>query len=813
VSENSQLSNTTNTAELRSSGKPVEVPLVEGRNRLWILLGVGVVSFAVIFLEIVFYQVLSIFSSYLTANSIISMALLGGAVGGLIGYFTAHRSPFPAMITANLILPVSILSVLAYLFTPMDNILSILIVSLLMMAPFVCAGVVISIALVRLDSHVTYFVTLIGSGLAAFLVNMSLGSFREENSLIFLAALTGLAACCFNIPYRVGQVRRWLMCLAVLGVLSILAGGILNVAYDSFNIVRTKLTRDDPQAEVLFSRSSYVGRYDVLRSSPYSTMLESYENGHRSDTIRNLPEENYQIDPRLPNCLIENPDILIIGLAGDGITKTAKFLGDKVYGVEINPAIVSMQTNELVEWNANSYEGIDVFVMDGRSYVEQSELQFDMITLENTHFNRGWGIAGEGREPTPEYLYTSEALHSYLDHLTSDGVVVVEEPVFISSREVPVWKLLFTMRQVLLERGYPQPEQHFFVFQWTTETANFIQILMKKPPFTEQEASNLLNWLNDIDNIRIIELTTGSPMGPIHAKTTILHHPYQAFSTTVSQVLRGEVDDDFLQEHSIQLITDDRPFMFDVDPSHSNLKKAYSYILYLVLPLMPLLIWFLRRSKGTLPGILPHMFTVALTGLGYLLIEMVLIQRYELFLGSPVATFSSVVGTLLVFSGLGSLWSGRIGKKGVYYSLGIIILLLILYHYLAPAFFSMAAQLSLPVKITLAVVSMAPLGFFAGVPFPYVLRSGKVEVSASVVAMLYAVNAAFMALAVPLAFNISTNWGLAATFLIGIFIYGAVWLLLVAIHGGGTRKMINLPVAVFIILLLVSPWLPSIMGQ
>jgi len=810
MSENSQLLSKTNPAELRSSGKPVEVPLVEGRNRLWILLGVGVVSFTVIFMEIIFYQVLSIFSSYVTANSIISIALLGGAIGGLIGYLTAHRLPFPAMITANLILPVSILSVLAYLFTPMDNLL---IVSLLMMAPFVCAGLVISIALVRLDSHVAYFVTLIGSGLAAFLVNMSLGSFREENSLIFLAALTSLAACCFIVPYRAGQVRRWLVCLAVLGTLGILAGGALNVAYDSFNIVRTKLTRDDPRAEVLFSRSSYVGRYDVLRSSPHSTMLKSYENGHRSDTIRKWPAENYQIDPRLPNCLIENPDILIIGLAGDGITKTAKFLGEDVYGVEINPAIVSLQTNELVEWNANSYEGIDVSVMDGRSYVEQSELQFDMITLENTHFNRGWGTAGTGREPTPEYLYTSEALHSYLDHLTNNGLVVVEEPVFISSREIPVWKLLFTMRQVLLERDYQQPEQHLFVFQWTTETANFIQILMKKTPFTEQEVSQLLEWLDDIDNIRAIEQISGSPVGPINAKTTLFHHPYQAYSTNVSQVLRGEADDDFLQEHNIQVITDNRPFMFDIDPSNSNLKKAYSYILYLVLPLVPFLIWFLGRRRGALLGLLPHTFTVALTGLGYLLIEIVLIQRYELFLGSPVATFSSVVGTLLVFSGLGSLWSRRISKKGAYYCLGIIILLLILYQYLAPAFFSLAAQLSLPVKIILAVVSIAPLGFFTGIPFPYVLRSGKVEVSGSVAAMLYAVNAAFMALAVPLAFNISTNWGLAVTFLIGIFIYGAVWLLLVAIHGGGTRNMINLPVALFIILLLVSPWLPSIMGQ
>ncbi len=812
MSQSSQLSETAKPADLLSSSKPSEAPFAEGRNRLWIFLGVGVVSFTVIFLEIVFYQVLSIFSNYVTANSTISIALLGGAIGGLIGYVTAHRSPGRAMIAANFILPVSVLSVLAYLFTPMDSSSSTLIISLLMMVPFICAGVIISITLARLDSHVTYFVVLIGSGLAAFLVNVSLGGFREENSLIFLAALTTLAVCCFIVPFRAGQARRWLVCLAVLGMLGILASGILNMTYDWFNVVRTRLTRDNPQAEVLFSRSSYVGRYDVLRSSPRSTTLASYENGHRSDTIRNLPAENYQIDPRLPNCLIENPDILIIGLAGDGITKTAKFLSDDVYGVEINPAIVSLQTNELVEWNANSYEGINVFVMDGRSFVEQTELQFDMITLENTHFNRGWGTAGTGREPTPEYLYTSQALHSYLDHLTINGVVVVEEPVFVASREVPVWKLLFTMRQVLLERGYAQPEQHFFVFQWTTRTANFIQILMKKTPFTGQEVSALLNWLGDIDNIRAIGQINGSTVGPIEAKTAVFHHPYQASSSNVSQVLRGEVDPDFLQEHNIRVITDDRPFMFDIDPTNANLKHAYSNVLSLILPLVPLLVWFLGRRRGALFGLLPHMFTVALTGLGYLLIEIVLIQRYELFLGSPVATFSSVVGTLLVFSGLGSLWSGRIGKKGVYYSLGIVILLLILYQYLAPAFFSMAAQLSLPVKIVLAVVSMAPLGFFAGIPFPYVLRSGKVEFSASVVAMLYTVNAAFMALAVPLAFNISTNWGLAVTFLIGIFIYGAVWLLLAAIHGGGTRKMINLPVAVFIVLLLVSPWLPSTMG-
>ena len=42
-----------------------------------------------------------------------------------------------------------------------------------------------------------------------------------------------------------------------------------------------------------------------------------------------------------------------------------KRLGKKVYGVEINPTIVRLHTNELVEFNANSYEDIEVAIMDG----------------------------------------------------------------------------------------------------------------------------------------------------------------------------------------------------------------------------------------------------------------------------------------------------------------------------------------------------------------------------------------------------------------------------------------------------------------
>lgn len=84
---------------------------------------------------------------------------------------------------------------------------------------------------------------------------------------------------------------------------------------------------------------------------------------------------------------------------------------------------------------------------------------------------------------------------------------------------------------------------------------------------------------------------------------------------------------------------------------------------------------------------LPYVFVVALTGMGYLLIEVVLIQRHEIFLGSPVVTFSTILGTLLIFSGLSSLWSGRISQPGMYSALGAIPVLLMLHRWWIPSFF------------------------------------------------------------------------------------------------------------------------------
>lgn len=50
----------------------------------------------------------------------------------------------------------------------------------------------------------------------------------------------------------------------------------------------------------------------------------------------------------------------------------------------------------------------------------------------------------------------------------------------------------------------------------------------------------------------------------------------------------------------------------------------------------------------------------ACLGLGFIFVEICLIQRLVLFLGSPVYSISAVLSSLLISAGLGALASGRL---------------------------------------------------------------------------------------------------------------------------------------------------------
>ena len=792
-----------------------ETPSVFDRRRTQglILLGVGGTTLGMIFLQITLFQLLTISADYVQAQSIIALALLGISVGGLIGFRRARRAPVSAMITAGLVLPLTMLSAAGAALMLLDQPL---LASTLLTLPFVASSVIITIALARARSHIVYFVDLLGAALGAMLINAALTRFREEGSLLLLAAWAFVISLCFVALHPHRRARAALIGGALLGAAGLIYAARANLSSDALNIIRLEIQARHPRAQVLHSRSSFVGRYDIVKRTPRASTLKAYENGRTIDTIRSKTADGYQIDPRVPHTLLDKPRILILGLSGDAITKTATRIARQVVGVEINPAVVELQQGVLRAVNGNSYDGIDVAVIDGRTFVEQSQDPYDLITLLNAHFAKGHTT---GRAPCPEYLHTQEAYEVYLARLTDQGMIDIEEPVSQPKREPPIWRQIVTLRAALEAQGAEHPERHFFIFQWKTRRNNYVQILVKKTPFAGADLAKLRQWLDQVDHIKAREAQAGQWLGPITATTTLLYAPDTPSASIYGAMARGEISQGLAARLNLEPTTDDRPFPFDVEPTRWETRAAYTQILFFLLLLLPLFVLFVARQPTRARFTLPHIWLVSLTGLGYLLIEVVLIERFSLFIGSPVATFSTVLGTLLVSSGLGSLWSGRLGRRGVVVTLVGGTLAVMAHLWLVPLGLPHAGAWSLTGRITLSVGALAPLAFFMGVPFPYAMNAGKRLLTESSAAMLFAINAAASAAAVPLALVLSLEWGLDRMLWVGVVIYSAVGISLFAMArsqgGTGASRLAsgaNIYAATILVLVLASPWL-ALMGR
>jgi hypothetical protein len=200
--------------------------------------------------------------------------------------------------------------------------------------------------------------------------------------------------------------------------------------------------------------------------------------------------------------------------------------------------------------------------------------------------------------------------------------------------------------------------------------------------------------------------------------------------------------DRFIEEYPLDVrpTTDDRPFFFEYQRWNSSLawdpffkgQNAQVVLLgtLLLCGLLCLAIMLVARSRyrklgagsGGL-GIEMHVYFSAL-GLGYILVENVLVQRIILFLGTPAYALTVILFTLLAASGLGSAIAVRAPalRRRAGWAMLLAAALLLAYAYaLRPALDAMLGA-SLPVRVLIVVIVIAPLGFVMGMPFPLAIE-------------------------------------------------------------------------------------------
>ncbi|OYT39800.1 MAG: hypothetical protein B6U86_04945, partial [Candidatus Altiarchaeales archaeon ex4484_43] len=144
-------------------------------------------------------------------------------------------------------------------------------------------------------------------------------------------------------------------------------------------------------------------------------------------------------------------------------------------------------------------------------------------------------------------------------------------------------------------------------------------------------------------------------------------------------------------------------------------------ILSAVLILLP--IYSFQRIKRRISDKFKIIGYFFLLGMGYMLIEIPLIQKFILFLGRPIYAISIVIFSLLLFSGIGSLISERLKIEKLGRILIALFVMILFYSLTLSIFFHSFLSYTLLTRILISFLVLSPIGTLMGMPFPLGIRA------------------------------------------------------------------------------------------
>jgi hypothetical protein len=772
----------------------MDAEAAEGRGEPAWVRGAFWTSLIMLGFEVLAHRQLQYVGGYLETAKVISIAVMGIALGAIGANAVRRWPPDRVLLLGATALGISVLgNVVAFPFLG-EHLPS---ATPLLLLPFAIGGGLVALSFTRAPIGRVYLYDLVGAGCGVAVVAALLPTLGEEGAHAAWAALALLTPWAYGLRAPRGWRRALrygtggIACLLVIFAIanSFPRGRWYNLAIHtratgvSARRVFNQAGRQKRGKRVVHSRSSLAGRTDILKRG---NRHSNYENGKHVDLVRKRTFETYIWDPRVPRGVLpDNPDIFIIGTAGEGILKSVRALGANVYGAEINPAIYEILSGPKAAICGHCYEGIEPVIGDGRTVLAGTDRRFDMITMLNTH------VAKVSKSPASvEFIYTREAMDLFLDRLKPTGMINVEE-VILTRRKRPnssgtTRRIVTTAVATLAARGVQNPADHIIVFRWKS-MGHYDQILIRRTPWDAESLAKVRAWWAHVREAK------GGVDAAFGSAVWSLHMPDEPGGRDpVAKYLRtGKYSKNAPPMRSVP-ITDERPYPFQRERVEPKVVKAFrSLLLYAgLLILLPfgLAVW--RSRSGSRRRVVASAAVAALLGLAYLLVEIIFIQQLQLLVGSVSVSFVTVLGGMLVASGCGGFFAARL-RPGVAMAaaLGALPLLLAAQALLIPAVADVAVVLPLWGRALVALALIAGPAALMGFPLPILLDHIKRQGGAEQAALLFGVNAGFSAFGTLLAFLTSMAVGFSQTYLLACGLYAVAVLLMVPLLRGPARAI------------------------
>lgn len=722
-----------------------------------ILISLAVVTYSLFTFEIMVTRLFSAIMLYHFVFVAVSLAILSIGLGGIYVFKRVRNTKGrnkdhlyqSLMKNSSLLMAVSIpVNTLVVYKIPYNQLLFFPYL-ILAAVPFIAAGIFISSAFKQFSgwSHVLYFSDLLGSAMGGVIVVQLINYYSMLRVSLMLSLLPLLVYIFFN---WFGSSRKktrtaaasaaWMLLVAV-----VMAGGpyIDNwtgnfKAYNGGAKVLGKL--DNPQ--ILFTTWNAFARTDVVKTNDPDKMFVMLDGSAGSYMVRFDGDWN-KVDylkkeaGYIPFITRKSEAVLLIGPGGGLDILLAKMAGAKnIDAVEINPGTVKA-TEYFSEYSGNPYRlpGVNTYIRDGRTFAQLTQKNYDVIYLSKvmTQASEAMGYA-----LSENYVYTLEAFNTYLNRLNRDGRIAM-----VLHDERDLQKAMATAVKALTDRGLTADEafNRMAVVAGNQDGNShshgvmYPLLLIKNDPFTAEESRVLMQAINQSGQSALL-------VPGIIDKTGMLPANNGAALAKVKPA------------------TDDSPFFYN------NGGGTVSFLLVTLLVVLLVGKKYFGFIMGRKAKVSTYTHYFMLLGVGFMLIEVPLVQKFVLYFGHPTTAFTVVIATLLLFGGMGSIIGKRLpANTGIRYAALVIAGYSAILAFALPWIFSAWSGNLLFDKIAVTLLVLGPLGLMMGVPFPSGLMLLAKKFPEDFIPLMWGVNGwmsvAGSILAMIVAMLLGFKWSLA----------------------------------------------------
>jgi len=779
-------------------------------------LGLFLVALATLMYEILLTRIFSVTMWYHFAFVAISVAMFGMTAGALIVYlwpdtFTPERvKPQLARLGTGLgvAMVLSFLTQLSIPFLVHPSIVAAYAIAftiVVITVPFVVSGMCVALVLTRFPERVSrlYAADLAGAAIGCVALVGLLRITDAPTAVVAVAGVAALGGLAFALDAGGGRraILAGLVAVALVGAAVVHTGFV----WRQFPVLRILYVKGALEARPYYEKWNSYSRVRVNGNpneftDPYGWGLSTA--WPRERKVRQLKmdidvsagtvmtaqtgkaEDLEHLKYDVTNAgyyLRPGPSVAVIGVGGGrDVLSALSFGANDITAIEINDDIIRTVNGRFGEFTGHLDRDPRVhFVNDeARSFLARQQQRYDVIQISLIDT---WAATAAGAFVMSENsLYTREAWHVFLSHLTDTGVLSVSRWYF-QERPGEIYRLVALASAALKDAGIAVPRAHLLLVRNIRAAEGAGQpegvgtLLVSRSPWRAEDVAKLR------------ELA-----GPLRFEVTL--DPASTSDPELATLTGGGDLEAATAGFPINISppTDDSPFFFQMFrlrdlPDIALLragKNSYNMQAVFVLGVLMITVCllaaaclalpaFFSRTRPDLGGTGALVTYFAAIGFGFMLIETSQMQRLIIVLGHPAYGLTVVLFALLLSSGLGSFLTSsvmpgdlqRSGRK----RLAALVVILVAFGVATPWAARHFEGATTPARIGAAVAILFVPGLFMGMAFPLGMKlaSGRDRLTP----WLWGVNGATSVAASVLAVGLALTFSISAAFWVGAACY------------------------------------------